>query len=105
MVGNKSLGLVWKDRELVSGAQRGAQTAGSKQLVVGGHLVVTGERDRGWGRALKGSIEKAAGDTGEGVKLRRECLLGGFNPSEGLAMRVCVLKWGWFQRFGFIYVL
>lgn len=32
-------------------------------------------------------------------------LLDGFNPSEGLAMRVCVLKWGWFQRFGFIYVL
>lgn len=32
-------------RELVSGAQRGDQTAWGKQLVVGGHLVVTGERD------------------------------------------------------------
>lgn len=72
MVGNKSLGLVWKDRELVSGAQRGAQMAGSKQLVVGGHLVVTGERDRGWGRALKGSIEKAAGDTEGGETEKRE---------------------------------
>lgn len=43
-------------RELVSGNQKGDQMAGGKQLVVGGHLVVTGKRDwRTEGRHREGS--------------------------------------------------